>query len=146
MTEPTNITTTTAAAKPGALETARERAIDVYDKTRDSAVATQKKATQKIAGSPLVALGAGLAVGALVAALLPRSKVEDRVLGPVGDRLTNSAKAAVDAAKTAGAERLAELNLTRDAGTEALQSVIRGAGEAAKAGANAAIKTTRKAD
>ena len=76
-------------------------------------------------------MAGGLAVGVLLAALLPRTEREDKLLGPIGERITGSARDAVDAAKEAGREKLAELNLTRDAGSSALEKIIRGVSDAA---------------
>ena len=94
---------------------ARERAIDAYESARE-------QARDQVGGSPLLALGGGLALGALVAALLPKSKAEERLMGKVGSRITTSARYAFDAAKEAGRERLTELNITKDAGASAVQS------------------------
>ena len=109
----------------------RERAIDAYDSARERAAEAKAKAGDQIDGAPLIALAGGLAAGALLAALLPRTKAEDRLLGPTGERLTGRAKDAVDAAKEAGRDKLNELNLTRDAGASALQTILRGVSEAA---------------
>ena len=115
---------------------ARERAIDAYDGARE-------RARDQVGGSPLLALGGGLALGALVAALLPRSKAEERMMGKVGSRITTSARDAFDAAKEAGRERLTELNITRDAGASAVQSLIDGLGEAARSSGQAAVDAVR---
>lgn len=126
-----------------AYDSARERAIEAYDSARETAAEAKAKAGQSVSDAPFVALGAGLAAGALIAALLPRTKVEERVLGPVGQRLSDTAKAAAGAAREAGAAKLGELNLTRDAGSDALSSILKGAGEAAKSSAQAALGTVR---
>lgn len=129
-----------------AYEGARERAVEAYDNARDRASEARAKAKDGIGEAPLMALGGGLALGALLAALLPRTKAEDKLLGPVGERITGGAKAAADAAKEAGREKLAELNITRDAGTSAVQSLFQGLGEAAKSSGQAAISAVRKKD
>ena len=115
---------------------ARERAIDAYESARE-------QARDQVGGSPLLALGGGLALGALVAALLPRSKAEERLMGKVGSRITTSARDAFDAAKEAGRERLTELNITKDAGASAVQSLIDGLGEAARSSGQAAVDAVR---
>lgn len=112
-------------------DTARTSAIDAYDAARDKAAAAKAKAGDGIDEAPLIALAGGLAVGVLLAALLPRTEREDKLLGPIGERITGSARDAVDAAKEAGREKLAELNLTRDAGSSALEKIIRGVSDAA---------------
>lgn len=129
-----------------AYEGARERAIEAYDSARERASEARVKAKDGIGEAPLLALGGGLALGALLAALLPRTKAEDKLLGPVGERITGGAKAAADAAKEAGREKLSELNITRDAGTSAVQSLVQGLSEAAKSSGQAAIGAVRKKD
>jgi len=122
-----------------AYEGARERAIEAYD-------ATRSKAKEGVGETPLMTLGGGLALGALLAALLPRTKAEDKLLGPVGGRITGGAKAAAEAARDAGREKLTELNITRDAGTSAVQSLFKGLGDAARVSGEAALGAVRKKD
>jgi hypothetical protein len=84
--------------------------------------------------APLIALGAGLAAGALIAALLPTTRKERELLSPVGDRITGAARDAADAARRAGSDKLKELGLTPDA-------LVDKAGEAAREAAQAAVGT-----
>lgn len=121
----------------------RERAIEAYDSARDRAAEARRNAGDGIANAPFVALGGGLAVGALLAALLPTTRKEQELLGPVAGRIKDSASAAAAAAKDAGTARLGELGLTRDAGTTTLKSILEGATDAAKASAQAAVSTVR---
>ena len=101
------------------------------------------RATEGIDDAPLLALAGGLAAGALLAALLPRTETERRALRPLGDKLTGTAKAAASAAKDAGTSRLAELGLTPEKGRETLRSIFEGAGDAAKTSADAALSAAR---
>ncbi len=114
----------------------RERAIDAYDSAR-------RKATGGVEDAPLLALAGGLAAGAVLAALLPASRKERELLGPVADRIKDKASDAVSAAKEAGQARLDELGLTRDKGSETLRTIFEGAGDAAKASAEAAVTRLR---
>ena len=116
--------------------TPRERAIEAYDNAR-------RKATGGIDEAPLLALAGGLAVGAALAALVPASRKERELLGPVADRIKDRASDAVSAAKDAGQARLDELGLTRDKGTETLRTILEGAGDAAKVSAEAAVANLR---
>lgn len=127
-----------------AYDSARERAIDAYDAARERASEAGSKARDGIDEAPLLALGGGLALGALIAALLPKSKAEDKLLGPTGRKITDSARSAASAAKEAGREKLSELNITRDAGASAVQSLLKGLGDAARSSGQAAIGTIRK--
>jgi ElaB/YqjD/DUF883 family membrane-anchored ribosome-binding protein len=126
-----------------ALEGARERAIAAYDSARDSASAAGRKASDQIAEAPLALIAGGIAVGAVLAALLPTSRREKELLAPVTDGLKERASAAVSAAKDAGQSRLDELGLTRDAGGEAMRSILDGATDALKVSAKAAATKVR---
>ena len=121
----------------------RSRAIEAYDDAREGVAGAGKRASEGIDEAPLIALAAGLAAGALLAALLPRTKSETRLLRPTADKLTGTARAAVEAAREAGTSRLAELGLTREKGAETLRSIFEGAGDAAKISANAALSAAR---
>lgn len=129
-----------------AYDNARERAIDAYDSAREKASEAGAKARDGIDKSPLLALGGGLALGALIAALLPKTKTEDKLIGTTGRKITDTARNAASAAKSAGQEKLAELNITKDAGSNAVQSLLKGLGDAAKSSSQAAIGTIRKTD
>ena len=129
-----------------AYDGARERAIEAYEATRERASEARAKAREGVGEAPLLALGGGLALGALLAALLPKTKAEDKLLGPVGGRITDGAKAAATAARDAGREKLTELNITRDAGTNAVQSLFKGLSDAARVSGEAALGAVRKKD
>jgi hypothetical protein len=113
-------------------ETPRTRAIAVYDSAR-------RKAGGGIDEAPLLALAGGLAAGAVLAALIPTSRKERELLGPVAGKIKDRAGDAAAAAKDAGRARLDELGLTPDKGTETLRSILEGAGDAAKVSAEAAV-------
>ena len=110
---------------------ARTAAVDAYDGARDAAAMAGKKTGDGIDQAPLIALAGGLAVGVLLAALLPRTDSEDKLLGPIGEKITGGARNAVEAAKEAGRDKMNELNLTRDAGSSALEKIIKGVSDAA---------------
>jgi hypothetical protein len=125
---------------------ARQRAIEAYDGARDRVAGAGRKAGDTLTEAPLIALAGGLAAGALIAALLPKTRTEEKMLRPVGKRLTGTARAAADAAREAGSQRLEELGLTRDAGIDTVKSILKGAGDAAKTSAQAAVGTVRGKD
>ena len=138
---------TTATTTVARLEGFRDRASDAYDGARAKAIDAYDSAREKsgngIAEAPFAALGAGLALGAIIAALLPKTRVEDRLLGPVTDRVTTAGKAAVDAGKVAGRDKLNELIITRDAGKNVVQSLLDGLGAAARSSGEAALGAVR---
>ena len=118
---------------------ARERAIEAYDNARERAVDTLGEA-------PLIALAGGIAAGALIAALLPRTRTEAQLIRPTARRIRQSAKAAYEAAKETGSDRLNELGLTREKGEETIQSLFRGVTDAARASGKAAFDAARNKD
>ena len=122
---------------------ARERAISAYEDARVRASDAGERARQGIGDAPLLALGGGLALGALIAAVLPRTRTEERLLGEVGGRINDAARSAASAAKDAGREKLAELNITTEAGKGAVQNLIDGLTEAARSSSQAAVGAVR---
>jgi hypothetical protein len=126
--------------------TPRQRAIEAYGSARDRVGNAGRRAGETLEEAPLIVLAAGLAAGAAIAALLPRSRTEDRMLRPVTDRARETARNAVQAAKGAGQGRLDELGLTRQKGSDAIRSIIEGASDAVKASAQAALGTVRRGE
>ena len=124
--------------------TPRQRAIEAYGNARDRVSNAGRRAGETLDEAPLLVLAAGIAAGAAIAALLPRSRTEDRLLRPVTDRARETAKTAVRAAKDAGQSRLDELGLTRQKGSDAIRSILEGASDAAKASTQAALGTVRR--
>jgi hypothetical protein len=118
---------------------ARQRAIDAYEGARD-------RATDTLGQAPLLALAGGLAAGALIAALLPRTEAEARAIRPTARRLKGSAQAAARAARDTGSQRLDELGLSRDRAEETVRKLFEGVADAAKASANAALEAVRNPD
>ena len=116
--------------------TPRQRAIDAYEGARDRAAGSLTEA-------PLLALAGGLAAGALIAALLPRTKAETRALRPAVRQVRKTAKAAVQAARDSGTDRLNELGLTREKGEETIRSLFQGVTDAAKASGQAAVDAVK---
>jgi hypothetical protein len=122
----------------------RQRAIEAYGSARDRVSGAGRRAEEALSETPLIVLAAGLAAGAAIAALLPRTRAESKLLRPVTDRARETARTAYSAAKDAGRGRLDDLGLTRDRGSDAVRSIIDGAKDAAKASAEAAFGTVRR--
>jgi hypothetical protein len=115
----------------------RRRAIEAYGNARSRAVDTLGEA-------PLIALAGGIAAGALIAALLPRTKAETAAVRPTARRVKDSANAAYKAARSTSKERFEELGFTRDKGEAQLRSLLQGLRDTAKASADAAADAVRK--
>jgi len=130
----------------GFADNARRRAIEAYESARDGVSGAGRRAVDTIGEAPLIALAGGLAAGALIAALLPRTDTEAKLVRPTARRVKNTARAAYNAAKETGSERFSELGLTRDKGEETIRSLLQGVTDAAKASAQAAVDAARNKD
>jgi hypothetical protein len=126
---------TTEDAETGS-SSPRQRAIEAYEGTRD-------RATDTLGQAPLLALAGGIAAGALIAALLPRTDTETRLVRPTARRVKDSARAAFDAARDTGSRRLGDLGISRDKGEETIRNLLSGLTDAAKASADAAVQSVR---
>ena len=124
--------------------TPRERAIEAYDRAREGVAGAGRKAGNALESAPLIALAGGLAAGAVIAALLPRTRAETKALRPAARRLRETAEAAFDAAKATGTERLNELGINREKGEETIRSLFQGVTDAAKASGEAAVEAAKK--
>lgn len=123
---------------------ARKRAIEAYEQARGNVADAGKKARDSLSDAPLIALAGGIAAGALIAALLPRTAKEAELVGPTAKRVKQTARAAAEAARETGARHLEELGISREKGEQTLRTLIRGVGEAAKASGEAAVSAARK--
>ena len=115
---------------------ARQRAIDAYGRAG-------RRATDSLGEAPLIALAGGIAAGALIAALLPRTASETRLVRPTARRVRETARDAVEAARQTGTDKLNELGITREKGEETIRSLFEGVSDAVKASGQAAYDTAR---
>jgi hypothetical protein len=114
----------------------RQRAIEAYEGARD-------RATDTLGQAPLLALAGGLAAGALIAALLPRTDAETRLVRPTARRVKDTARVAFDAARDTGSQRLGDLGISREKGEETIRNLLNGLSDAARASADAAAQAVR---
>jgi type IV secretory pathway TrbL component len=131
--------TTNASSEDSEDAGPRQRAIEAYEDARDRAVDTLSEA-------PLLALAGGIAAGALIAALLPRTSAETRAIRPTARRVKATAEAAFTAARKTSKQRFEELGFTRENGEDQLQRFLAGLKDTAKASADAALDAARNAD
>ena len=139
----TDSRTTSETAGETARTTPRQRAIEAYDRARTSVSDAGRRAGDTVTASPLIAIAGGLAAGALLAALLPRTEAETKALRPTVRRVKKTAQAAVDAARETGSDRLSELGLTREKGEQTIRSLFEGVTDAAKASGQAAVEAVK---
>jgi ElaB/YqjD/DUF883 family membrane-anchored ribosome-binding protein len=92
-----------------AYQTARDRTLSAYEAARGRAADVTRQATDQIAIYPVGAVIGGLAVGALLGVLLPRSRREDELLGTAGRRLNEAARDAAQKGVEVSRERIDQL-------------------------------------
>lgn len=163
MTEQTNETGGQAEQRPAqvrdkveqALDAAREKTAAAYstsidkatealDSARDRASVAARKAADSIEEYPVVALVGGLALGAIAAALLPATRTENNLLGPLGSKMGDAAKLAAQAARDAGQTQLGVLGLNRDSAREQVDKLLENALKIATEATSAAAQSVRQ--
>ena len=92
-----------------AYQSARERTASAYETARERASSVTRQAADQIAVYPVGAVIGGFAIGAVLAALLPRTEREDELLGTTGRRLTGAAKEAAQKGLDAGKTQIEEI-------------------------------------
>ncbi|WP_454883923.1 hypothetical protein [Sphingomonas oryzagri] len=130
------------------LEQARDKVNDAYSsgrgKASDAYASARQKTTEGFENNPLAVLLGGIAIGAALGALLPRTEREAKVLGAVGEKVRGAAGEAIEAAKGAGRDKLDELGLSKDHARETMKSLLDGAIAAAGSAGAAALDSARK--
>lgn len=127
-----------------AIDTAREKVSDAASASREKAREAAHRTAEAAEGNPLGLVAGGIALGALVAAVLPRSQREKELLAPIGKRVNASATAALAAARTAGKEELGQLGLTKGAAKDQAKSLLQGVAKAAASAGKAAAQAGRE--
>lgn len=105
-----------------AYESTRERTSAAYAGMRERAARAGRTAGEQIEANPMAAIAGGLAIGALLGALLPRSERETELLGSVGTRINETAREAARTAAEAGRQQVEEISET--AATRVGEAVI----------------------
>lgn len=103
-----------------------------------------KKVVTGVEGFPVAALAAGAVVGAALGALLPRTKQEEKLLGPIGGEINDRAMEALGAARDAGKAKLDELGISTDAAGKQVGKLIESAAAVAEVAGHAAIDAVGK--
>jgi hypothetical protein len=67
------------------------------------------KATSQVDNSPLIALGAGVALGAALGAVLPTSRKERELLEPLGRKLNDAGTGAIDRSRELAKQKFDEM-------------------------------------
>lgn len=91
------------------LDAARERTASAYEAARSRASDVTRQASDQLAVYPVAAVIGGFAVGALLAAVLPRTERERDMLGKTGRRITGAAREAAQRGIEAGKDQLEQI-------------------------------------
>jgi ElaB/YqjD/DUF883 family membrane-anchored ribosome-binding protein len=149
-----------STAKSKANETtvaARNKASEAYDKSKDAA-SRSVQSTRHLANkaairsgdtidqNPLAMVIGGIALGAIIGALLPKSEREEKILGGTGEKLNAKAREMANAAKAAGKEKIDNMGINRESARDQFRDLVSKATEAVKAAGQAASDAARKAD
>ncbi|WEK42610.1 MAG: hypothetical protein P0Y64_14660 [Candidatus Sphingomonas colombiensis] len=127
-----------------ALEGARSRATGAVEASRDRARNAAQRTAETVETNPIGVIVGGLALGALVAAVIPRGKREKELLAPIGKRVGATAASAIAAAKSAGKSELDSLGINKDAARSQAKSLLDGLVKAASSAGNAATKAGKE--
>ena len=113
----TGVTGRARNAASQAYSSTRERTTALYGSARDRASSALSNSRETVDANPVVAIAGGLALGAILGAVLPTSRREQELLGDVGSRVTDAAKGVANSAVEAGRSQVDELK------SSALQNV-----------------------
>ena len=105
---------TVGAGAADAYRAARERTATAYEGARAGARSAGRRTLDGIEANPVAAVVGGLALGAIAAALLPKTRQEEQLLGNVGRRLNDTARDAARTAAERGREQIVDLGLNRE--------------------------------
>jgi ElaB/YqjD/DUF883 family membrane-anchored ribosome-binding protein len=126
-----------------AYSSARDRTSAAYSTARERASRATERTADGIDSNPGAAVIGGLALGALLAAVLPKTQRESQAFGQVGRKINETAKEAARAAKEAGRSKLDEAGLNADTAKQKLGDIAASAGEAARTSATAAAQAVK---
>lgn len=105
--------------------------------------AASKKAAESVDAFPVIALAGGLALGAVLGALLPRTRQEEELLGSIGGQINTKARDAAQAARDAGQAKLDELGISTDAAGKQVGKLIESIAQVAESAGSAAVDAVR---
>lgn len=135
--------TAKANAKKAA-DTTRTNARKAAAATKSGATKAAKKTVETVDHNPLAAIVGGLAVGAIVAALLPKTRRENELVGEVGKKVRSTATHAAKTARATAKDQLDALGVNADSAKSQLRDVVGKVIEAAQSASSAAADTVRK--
>ncbi len=132
------------AKASSAVEASKDKAARAAKATAETARKAKQATADGVDRNPLSAVIGGLAVGMIVAAMLPRTKRENKIAGKVGKNIRTRAGDAAKAAGSSARETLDSLGVNKDAAKNQIRDLAGKLGEAAKVAGKSAAETARK--
>ena len=127
------------------LASAKVKASEAYrtarERTNNTIETAREKASSGIYANPVAALLGGLAIGGLLAAILPRTQREIELLGTYGRKLNDGARQALMSAKEEAAQKLDELGYNSENAKSKISALRGDVAEIASAAAKRARGT-----
>lgn len=126
-TSPDDITTKNATRRSGAkakIESGKQRAREATETVRRKLDDVADAGVTAVEGRPLTALAGAIAVGAAAAALIPVTRREQDVVGPLGAKARGAIDQAMQSAKVAGIDHLTAQGLTSAALSSGVGGII----------------------
>lgn len=133
-----------AARKKASVAVKRGQDAAVIGIDQSKAIARQAKAKEGVDKNPLAIIMGGIAIGAIVGALLPRTERETKVLGKAGKKLNKKARKIAEAAKVAGMSQVDTLGLNGDTLRAQFRELVSKAALAVKAAGQAATEAAKE--
>ena len=124
----------------GAYESATHRAGEFYSDARRRAGDAGRRAADTVEEYAITATLGGLALGLLVGALLPRTRREEEWIGPYGRQVTNRARAAAEAAREVGTDKLERFDFLKDVARDTAKRMLENAKDVAEEAGSAAAR------
>ena len=131
-----------------ALAEGRSKAVETLDtgakRARRRAEDAKQRTARGVDANPLAAVAGGLAIGALLASLLPRTAREDKYIGPVSRTVKSTAKGAAKVAGTVAKAEMIALGVNSGTARQQVRDLAGKIGKAATSARTAAVKTLCK--
>jgi len=127
-----------------AIDASKSAAAKTLDTSKNISNNAKQKTGETIDKSPLAIVAGGVALGAIVAALLPKTEREKKVLGGAGRKINETASKAVNAAKEAGKAHMTEVGLNTENLQEQVRDIFQKSFDSAKVASKAAKDAIKK--
>lgn len=123
----------------------RASAAKAIETTSGTARDLARKTAEGVEANPVGVLAGGIALGAVIGTLVPRSASEEKLLAPVGKRLQQTTRGAIDAAKDTAKAEFDVLGFSRNAARDQVGKMLGGVVKTlATAGAAALLSAKAK--